>query len=153
VRVKASGIHGKGLFASDWRYRNIHRGKEGPIVFRDGDKISDYTGRILTRDQMERKYPKNTIAPYAFALGRGRYVDANRTTDGFARYANSVYRPGRKNRRMNSKLKVRQGQGILQACRTIRQDQEILCDYGGGENSLYPQGAKAKKGKKHPSHR
>lgn len=75
LRVKDSSIRaaGKGLFAT----KNFKR----------GDTIAKYKGECISRREMDRRYPGDMNADYGFCDGNN-CVDAIRTNDGFARFAN-----------------------------------------------------------------
>lgn len=117
LRVKDSAIQaaGKGLYAT----KN----------FKKGDSIAKYKGECMTREEIDRRYPGNTNADYGFCSGRN-CVDAIRTNDGFARFAN--HKPWRQ---ASAKLTGRRCDTFrLQAIKNIRADKkhptEIFADYG-----------------------
>ena len=69
--------------------------------FRTNDKIIEYTGRRMTEQEVERKWPGDTLAPYAFRVSNSRlmgYIDASRTNTGVGRYANDAGYRGRNRR-------------------------------------------------------
>lgn len=115
LRVKPSLINngGKGLFA--WKK-----------PFKKNAKISTYTGRRLSKSDVDRKYGED-IAEYVICH-RNNCVDANYTTDNAARFANdsrgsafkdNAFLKGHKNFRLEAKKK-------------IKPNQEILTSYGKG---------------------
>jgi hypothetical protein len=95
VRVKNSKIRGagKGLFASIWDYTSKGRTKpeyKGAVVFQEGDHICSYDGEILSDDELEERYPRDTIGQYVYTTQDGGVnIDAHATTSCFGRYANS----------------------------------------------------------------
>ena len=147
LRVKDSKISGKGLFASDWKYRNMRGGVKRPIIFHEGDKISDYTGDSLTFDQVYRRYP-GKAGTYILQVGPNKFIDARSTTDGLARFANSTYNPRGRPHHENAFLMAKRGKGFLEASDNIRQGEEILCDYSGRPDKLYVEFDEARPGKK-----
>ncbi|CAB4013048.1 SET domain-containing [Paramuricea clavata] len=115
LRIKPSRIiaAGKGLYT--WK-KSIPRGKI----------IGRYTGRKLTRKQIDQRYGENT-ATYAVCNPRGRCIDATYTTDGAPRFANDARKTPFKN---NSKIKAGRRIFNLKASKSIRPHQEILTSYG-----------------------
>ena len=61
-----------------------------------GEDIAEYKGKVMTKQQLDRKYPGNTQAKYAIKFKGGRsgkknmYIDAAKTNCGVARYANEA---------------------------------------------------------------
>ncbi|CAB3977401.1 SET domain-containing [Paramuricea clavata] len=115
LRVKPSRIiaAGKGLYA--WK-KTIPR----------GNTIGKYTGRRLTKKQLDQRYGNDVTAKYAVCNRRGQCIDSKYTTDGAPRFANDARQTPFQN---NAKIK---GQNIfhLKANKTIRPNQEILTSYG-----------------------
>lgn len=82
LRVRNTN-HGLGLFA--WR------------PFYKGDIITKYTGKRVTRKQVDKKYPGDQTAQYVLCdESTGLCVDANVTTSGFGRFVNSFLGSGKK---------------------------------------------------------
>jgi hypothetical protein len=103
---------GKGLFA--WK-KPIPR----------NTLISKYTGRKLSKKELDRKYGKGR-ADYAVCNQRGRCVDATYTTDAAARFVNDSRGTSFNN---NSRIKGNQVFG-LKATKTIPANNEIFTSYG-----------------------
>ena len=114
LRIKPSNIPsaGKGLFT--WK-KSIPRNK----------LISKYTGRKLSKKEIDRKYKKGR-ADYAVCNSKGRCVDATYTTDAAARFVNNSRGTSFRN---NSRIKGNQVFG-LKATKTIPPNNEIFTSYG-----------------------
>jgi hypothetical protein len=120
VRVKPSLIAGagEGLFAA---------GRE----FHKGDVICEYLGTQMTTAAFRAK-----PSVFAVQLYRG-VLDARRTCDGFARYANAANTARQANAQLISERKLigRRGSGsriFMQATKAIQDGDEILVKYGSG---------------------
>jgi hypothetical protein len=120
VRVMSSRIPGagEGLFAA---------GRD----FGKGDVICEYLGTQMTSASF-----RASPSAYAVQLYRG-VLDARRTCDGFARYANAANKARQANAQLISERKLigRRGSGgriFLQATKTIHDGEEILVKYGAG---------------------
>jgi hypothetical protein len=59
-----------------------------------GARIVRYEGEEISRDELDRRYPGDVVAPYALELGNGVIIDATSTQSGVARYANGGDKPG-----------------------------------------------------------
>ncbi len=133
LRVKKSNIPNGGLGL----YADKPGAKEGEIVFRPKEKICDYTGKIVSKEQLDRKYGPGdeTVAPYALALGNGDYVDPYKSNHGVGRYANSYHKT---RFYQNAKFKTYPrrnkgvGKAVIKAKDPIRQGDEIFVKYGRG---------------------
>lgn len=90
-----------------------------------GRVISKYTGQKRTRQQIDRKYGNNR-ANYALCNSKGRCIDANRTTDAAARFANNARNTPFEN---NSIMRTNQV-FHLKSSRKIPPHREILTSYG-----------------------
>lgn len=91
-----------------------------------GRVISIYTGRKHTKQQIDRKYGENR-ADYALCNSRGRCINANRTTDAAARFANDA----RGTRFENNSIMRANKVFHLKSSRRIPPHKEILTSYGG----------------------
>ena len=117
VEVRLSGIPGAG---------------EGLFVVRDfprGHVLCEYKGRIVSRAQW-LLHP----SAYGVKLYTGETLDAVRTSDGFARYANSAMRAKDVNGQLISGAKLgRRGEGkriYLQLTKAVKAGTEVLIAYG-----------------------
>lgn len=129
LRVKPSTIPhaGKGLFAQD-----VIKPKPkdaNKVVFKKGEKIADYGGEVLTKQQLDKRYPGDSLAVYGLQINKNRYIDARSTKAGVARYANDPRGSGKS---ANAKLKISRAtnKGKLEATRPIKENQEVLASYG-----------------------
>lgn len=114
---------GLGLFA-----RASVRGVDPEkVVFEKGDSVCTYQGEILTRDQVNRRYPGDAIATYALEIGRDKFIDARKTTSCYGRYANARYRT---NVEMGNPAGKNGNYVNLVAKRPIKDGQEIFVRYG-----------------------
>ena len=98
--------HGKGLYAQASLSQpvkpvrlppNERRAQE--VVFKPDQLIGKYSGKIMTKAEVERKYPGEDDGPYLFRIsdqGRGRFVDAAKSTSCLVRYVNSSHGTGRR---------------------------------------------------------
>lgn len=122
LRVKPSQIPHAGLGLYTTEDIHVPRGQEVPII--------EYTGEHLTKRQLDRRYPGDTLAAYAIQIGdSNRYIDARSTQSSVARYANDC-RGSR--RQCNATLEARDHdtRSFLTADRNIRANHEILTSYG-----------------------
>ena len=75
IRIDQSGIvfnnkRMQGLFACDpTRSKNS-------ILFRKGDEICPYFGEILTKTQLDNRYPGDVTAPYALRINNNKFIDS-----------------------------------------------------------------------------
>ena len=120
VRVKPSQIAGagEGLFAA---------GRE----FDKGDVICEYLGAQMATAAFRAK-----PSVFGVQLYRG-VLDARRTCDGFARYANTANTARQANAQLISERKLigRRGSGsriFLQATKTVQDGEEFWVRYGSG---------------------
>jgi len=142
LKVKKSNIPdaGQGLFTV----------KE----FEGKKNIIEYKGEKLTNQQINRRYPGDTVAPYAVRVNRKYHIDAAKSaTSSIARYANDAQK-SRTRRRNNAKLvthKVGKGGARDKVFLKAKEDDippntEVLVNYGdeywGGERG---KGKKRKK--------
>jgi hypothetical protein len=124
LRVKPSGVHGKGLFADD------PQAARRDVVFNRNDLVTEYKGDVYTRDEA-RALPNNS---YVINAGSGFYVDAQKTDSSVGRYSNDCRRTGKRcNARFwTSRRAVNDGRVWISAKEPIRNGQEILTSYGAG---------------------
>ena len=117
LRIKKSSIPNAGLGLYSYK------GK-----FEKNDKIGKYTGKQITKRQLDKKYPgKNTIASYAICRGNkptSLCVDAYKTTHGAPRFANDGKHSGQAT---NSKITKNFN---LISTKKIPANTEILTSYG-----------------------
>jgi len=118
----------RGLFAC-----NMNHNKETRkcAVFRKGDRITAYLGDKMSPGRLDRRYPGNMIAPYAFLNG-GKVVDGA-CARGIATFANAC-RAANKPSCTSNNAKIRGGTAnhypYLEATRHIYHDDEIFASYG-----------------------
>lgn len=121
LRIKASNIPdaGSGLFALK---RNATFGE---ILFRTGDTIIKYEGEVIDQPELERRYGVYT-APYGVALHRHMFEDGAcvRGVGNLANHATGALANAR------LVLDPRRNRVSLKAMKNIRNDQEILVNYG-----------------------
>lgn len=125
LRVKKSGIHGLGLFAVD------PKEDTDAIVFQRGDDVAEYTGEILTADDLAGK--TFSERDYVFQVKRDKkYVDAIRPDSCAARYSNDCHGTGRAcNLRWSLPTSGdNKGKIIFKATKRIRNGEELLIPYG-----------------------
>lgn len=125
LRIKTSTIEGagKGLFALD------PTESDNAIIFKKDDKIIKYDGELVDRDELDERYGGYT-APYG--------VEISRTKD---EYEDGALHRGvgtlvnHSTRDANCRFSVtRNGNIVLKATRNIRNNKEILVDYGRNYN-------------------
>lgn len=118
LRIRDSNLQGKGLFAQDARR------PANAVIFHQGQTIVNYDGQVISNAQLDTRYGDYT-APYGLSSG-------NRNEDGACHRGigtlangapapadvNAIYLPG-----PGGRLR-------LVATRDIRNNTEILCDYG-----------------------
>lgn len=118
VRVKKSNIPqaGKGLFAEK--------------DFKKEEKVTDYCGERLTKQQLDQRYDEDETAQYAVQMGNNYFIDARKSTDCFGRYINSPLRTKFKG---NVRFATRPGQSgkvSIKATRNIKKGSELYLPYG-----------------------
>jgi hypothetical protein len=91
-----------------------------------GTTIGKYTGRQLTKKQLDQRYGNET-AKYALCNHRGNCIDSNYTTDGAPRFSNDARKTPFQN---NAKLRGSRTIFRLKASKTIPPNQEIFTSYG-----------------------
>jgi hypothetical protein len=126
LRVKTSEIPGagKGLFAA--KETRSQRGYHG---FRRGETIAPYVGERMSKAELDNACPADKLAVYAVERNkRGDVINAYKTTDGAARYAND---PRGTEEQANARLQVVSGGRVnLVARSAIEPEEEILVQYG-----------------------
>ena len=119
VRIKPSQF-GKGLFAMD-----IDKGAN-EIVFKKNQTIVQYTGEIINRDELERRYGVHT-APYAVAKSDNEYIDS-----ACSRGVGSLINH-QQEARANCRFSYTRNGGIqVKATKNIRNGQELYLNYNKG---------------------
>ncbi|MCK6641148.1 MAG: SET domain-containing protein [Bacteroidia bacterium] len=114
-RIKGAGL---GLFTTS------------PI--RKGDVIVEYKGERMTWAQAMKRYNNDiTAARYLFHISDKNTVDAQRTMDALARYANDANGPGKTRLKNNAEYAVIKGKPYIIASEKIGAGAEILVDYSG----------------------
>jgi len=125
LRVKNSLIPnaGKGLFALNKKL------PDNNVIFRRGDLILDYGGEILDTEQIVDRYDDRT-APYAIQLKHNVFFDCACKRDAGA-IANQGANNAQNNARFSANYRIHPQQVQLRALRDIRNNTEILVNYGG----------------------
>lgn len=129
VAPSTLGPHaGQGLFASR--------------AYKRGERVVEYTGELLTREQYEQRYPNDKLGKYVLELSKNHYIDA-RDPDGSgpARFINDCRRSDRLAGhcgRNNVRAEVARGtkRAWLYATRPISPGEELFWNYG---NSYWKQ--------------
>lgn len=118
--------HGLGLFATQGEQLSKEERRvftpDRP-VFNKGQRISEYVGEHLTKEQIEYRYD-NYTAPYAIQCGPNEYVDSALVRC-YASLANTADK-----KRCNTRFVISGDRVYLEATRKIFPGQEILVDYG-----------------------
>lgn len=102
--------------------------------------VIEYKGEKLTKQQIERRYPGDTVGPYAVQVNRKWFIDAKESpTSSIARYANDA-RKNRTRKKNNAKLVTKKvGKGSTSARdkvfikskqKAIPKNTEVLVNYG-----------------------
>lgn len=92
VRVGASKTcAGLGLFAVDGNpSRSNGSSSSRPIVFRRGEVICEYGGRLINAVQQKLLEEEEDCGDYTIELGKGWFIDGRLSCSGFARFANDA---------------------------------------------------------------
>ena len=109
--VKASGIHGKGVYAAQ--------------ALRKGDLIIEYKGQRIDWDEALRRHPHDPAQPnhtFYFSLESGQVIDAN-VRGNAARWINHSCAP-------NCEAREEAGKVFIHAKRNIPAGEELFYDYG-----------------------
>jgi SET domain-containing protein len=108
----------------------IPNGGTGLFAYRDIPKdkvIIEYKGEIISKRELDRRYPNETDARYVLKLGKDKYIDASDTSkSNMARYAN--HKPKKS---ANAIFTTR---GNIKSIKPIKAGQEIFLYYGRGFN-------------------
>jgi hypothetical protein len=127
LEIRCSNIKnaGNGLFASDGSH-----GKDD-IVFKKGDKIVEYVGELISKNELDKRYAKNEMAVYTIALSKDWYIDS-----GWLRGAGAFCNDARKNEKHttfknNARFSVNTKNKTcsIKALCNIYNNEEIFCDY------------------------
>lgn len=99
---------------------------------RKGDLIVEYKGESLTWNDAKKRYGKKVNqAPYLYFVSKANCIDAARTEQELARYANDAAGKSRvRGLKNNSIYKNFRGKPFIVATRPIPRNTEILVDYG-----------------------
>lgn len=109
--VKASRIHGKGIYATSAIAR--------------GTLIIEYTGQIIDWDTALERHPHDPAQPnhtFYFSLDTGQVIDAN-VRGNAARWINHSCAP-------NCEAREKNGRVFIHAKRNIKAGEELFYDYG-----------------------
>ena len=111
IQVRRSGIHGKGVFAV------------APIL--EGERIIEYTGKVITWKQAQRAHPHDPDDPnhtFFFHIDDRRVIDGNDHGNS-AKWINHSCGP-------NCEADEVDGRVFIQALRDIAPGEELNYDYG-----------------------
>jgi uncharacterized protein len=111
---------GKGLFTT--------------VDIKKGTPVIQYTGEMLTWNQVQRKYKGDILeALYLFHLGPNKWIDAQDLPKAKARYANDAKGFVKvKSLNNNSEYQIIDGKAFIVATRDIKAGEEIFVDYTQG---------------------
>lgn len=118
LQIKDSNIThaGKGLFAY---------GPKNEIIFHKGDRICKYSGEVIDKDELEKRYGDYT-APYGVELHKGLYEDGS-IERGIGSLSNHSHRKSK----VNARLSINKNNNAqLIAVKNIKGGDEILINYG-----------------------
>jgi len=129
LKVKKSHIKeaGKGLYAQKGRSKKVDKS----IVFKKGSIIAEYTGKILTTNQVNRMPVKQRA--YILQHKNNRFIDAVKTNSGPARYANDCRASNKAKgecKGNNAKFTKSQHKMNIKATKNIKNKDEIFVSYG-----------------------
>ncbi len=111
IKVRRSGVHGKGVFAV------------APIA--KGEIIIEYKGEIISWDEALRRHPHDPSDPnhtFYFALESGDAIDAKHGGNA-ARWINHACKP-------NCEADEDSGRVFIKALRKLKPGEELFYDYG-----------------------
>jgi SET domain-containing protein len=109
--VKASGVHGKGVFANS----DVAR----------GTLIIEYKGQVIDWDTALERHPHDPAQPnhtFYFSLDTGQVIDAN-VRGNSARWINHSCAP-------NCEAREKDGRVFIHAKRKLKAGEELFYDYG-----------------------
>jgi len=121
--------------------KNAGQGLYALKDFKEGQTIAPYKGEVMTKKQLDARYPGDTLAPYAVQIGNTRrYIDARKTNSGVARYSNDARNP----KKNNAKLDKNGKRVVIKATKPIKptsmripgkskrkKAKEVFTDYSG----------------------
>jgi len=119
LRVKDSQ-YGLGLFATE--------------DFAKGDEIAPYRGEVVSHRKINQLCPGDDLVVYGLQITAKEHVNACKTTDGVARFANDPHgsdkEPNAEFPYVNKKRKNLPKKLMLTAVKPIKKGEEVLVDYG-----------------------
>jgi hypothetical protein len=120
LKIKPSGIpdSGKGLFAVNTKK------PENAIIFHKNDKIIPYTGENIPKSEIIKRYSDKT-APYGLELSQKNNIDC-----ACMRTAGALANTSNKKSELNAFFSGNSHHALLKASKNIKNNQEILVDYG-----------------------
>ena len=121
LRIRTSTIPGagKGLFCLDPTRRS------GEVIYRTNEKILQYGGEVLTRHELDERYPGDVTAPYTVQNHRQMFEDA-----ALERSPAAIinHKP---RRQCNCELITqRNNLCAIRTTRPIQNGDELFCNYG-----------------------
>lgn len=118
------------MFAEKWRE------KGDGVVFKKGEEVTKYSGKILNKKKLDKKFPGDTIAEYVIQVTKDHYIDAQKPTSCLGRFMNAATnrrRPNAKFARGTSRSKAIK----IMATKNIKNGEELFASYGEGEGLGY----------------
>jgi hypothetical protein len=115
LRVKSSQIAAAGMGL--WTTRR----------FKPNEKIGNYTGERITKQQMLARYPNNKRGEYVLCPNNGYCIDGKKTNSSSIRFAND----SKGNSQLKNNAVFKQGSDVLRAGpQGIPANREIFVSYG-----------------------
>ena len=115
LRVKQSQISAAGMGL--WTTRR----------FKPNEKIGNYTGERITKQQMLARYPNNKRGEYVLCPNNGYCIDGKKTNSSSIRFAND----SKGNSQLKNNAVFKQGSDVLRAGpQGIPANREIFVSYG-----------------------
>ena len=115
LRVKSSQIAAAGMDL--WTTRR----------FKPNEKIGNYTGERITKQQMLARYPNNKRGEYVLCPNNGYCIDGKKTNSSSIRFAND----SKGNSQLKNNAVFKQGSDVLRAGpQGIPANREIFVSYG-----------------------
>jgi uncharacterized protein len=111
IQVRRSGVHGRGVYAR--------------VPIRKGQRIIEYTGKIISWDQANAEEPHDPENPhhtFYFGLENGREVIDAKRGGNEARWINHSCAP-------NCETNERNGRVFIHALRKLQAGEELFYDY------------------------